>query len=394
MKPTIKITIIYSVEPSYILGLLDGLSKIPDVYVNFLGSDRSITVRDKYKNIKFINIRGSQESNVGLINKIYRIILFYFKLLAYILEDNSQLYHLHFPNKFLFIDFVLTNILLKLKGKKIIYTAHNIDFDTRDKKQSLYKKIILNFHYRIVNHIIVHNKFSHRILVQRYPFTKTKITISRIGLNIVTRKTGLRKIQARRLLSIDINKKVLLFFGGINPYKGLETLIEAFSQLIIDDSDYLLIIAGAPRDKKYFKEIKSIIYKSELKDYGLFSFDFIPDEEVEKFFMASDCCILPYRAIFQSGLHVLSYSFGIPVIASNVGSFKEEDVIEGVTGYIFEANNPSDLKATILKFFNSSLYTNQEEARKYIKDWSFNTYSWDRIAAFTFEIYKRVLNVN
>lgn len=387
----IKVSIIYPVEPSYIIGLLDGLGKISELKINFLGSNRSVIVKDKYHNIRFINIRGSQDPNDRPISKIIRIIKFYFRLFIYCIKDNSDIYHSHFPNKFLFLDFVVINLLLKIKGTKIVHTAHNIDYNLRDKKQSIYKTIIFNFLYRAVDKIIVHNNHSLRVLVKNYPFTKNKVDVIRIGINITSVKTGLSKTEARNILNIDLSAKVLLFFGGINPYKGLETLLIAFAEIIKSDSKYLLLIAGSPRDEEYFKEIKSLIEKLKIENFIKANFQFIPENEIEKYFVSSDCCILPYRAIFQSGVHVLSYSFGIPVIVSDVGSFKEEDVIEGKTGFIFQPDNPSSLKLAIQKFFNSSLYLDQEYSYSEIREWARDTYSWEKIGMKTFSLYKNLL---
>lgn len=390
MQKLLKASIIYPVEPSYILGLLYGLSKIPELQVEFLGSDRSKKIYNKYSNIRFINIRGSQESKSPFLKKLLRIIKFYARLINYCITTEAEIYHSHFPNKILFIDFVIINIILKIRKKKIIYTAHNIDFK-RDNKQSYYKSLILNIHYRLVNSIIVHNSYSAKILNNSYPQTINKTHIVKIGININTFKTNLTKTEARSMLGISSDKKTILFFGGINPYKGLEILLYAFAELFKIDSGFLLIVAGSPRNKEYFKQITYLIerlgIKNNIKEY----YSFIPDDDVEKFFKAADCCVLPYKSIFQSGVHVLSYSFGVPVIASDVGSFKDEDIIEGKTGFVFKTGDYNDLIEKILSFFSSDLYNTYDNCNKII-NWSNKIYSWETIGIKTFNIYKNTLN--
>ncbi len=389
----IKITIIYPVEPSYILGLLNGLSKFHQLDIDFLGSDRSSVIQNKYNNVKFINIRGSQDPNRSLIVKIFNITKFYLKLLIYCFKTDSKIFHSHFPNKFLFLDFVLINLILKLRGIKLVYTAHNIDFGLRDRKQSFYKTLLFNFHYKITDLIIVHNKYSSRILIEKYPFTKSKFFIERIGLNKSVIKSGLSQVESRKNLNIDSSKKVLLFFGGLNPYKGLELLIEALANLTRKDKNFLLIIAGSPRDMEYHEKIEKLIKEFNLDDFIRKYYKFIPDSEVENYFMASDCCILPYKFIFQSGVHVLSYSFGVPIICSDVGSFKEEDVIEQLTGFTFKSEDSADLESVILRFFDSNLYTNKEFNRIKIIEWAEKVYSWDTISESTLYLYKKILKV-
>lgn len=390
MQNSLKASIIYPVEPSYILGLLYGLSKIPELQVEFLGSDRSKKIENKYKNIKFINLRGSQESKSPFPKKIHRIIKFYARLIYYCITTDAEIYHYHFPNKFLFIDFVVINLILKIRNKKIIYTAHNIDFK-RDNKQSYYKSLILNIHYHLVDSIIVHNLYSAKILNNSYPNTLNKTNIVKIGININTIKTNMTKTDARSLLGIGLETKTILFFGGINPYKGLEILLQAYSELLKMNSRFLLIIAGAPRNKEYFDQINYLIKKLDIKDYIKEFYNFIPDEDVEKFFKAADCCVIPYKSIFQSGVHVLSYSFGVPVIASDVGSFKDEDVIEGKTGFTFKNGDYNDLKKKILTFFSSDLY-NSYDKRNEIINWANKIYSWEKIGIKTLNIYKNTLH--
>lgn len=387
----IKVSIIYPVEPSYIIGLLDGLSKVPDLQIEFLGSDRSEIVRNKYSNIKFINIRGSQDPNTPFLNKLLRIFKFYLQLFKYVLFSDTQIYHLHFPNKFLFLDFIIINLILKIRSKKLVYTAHNIDYNLRDKKQNLYKTLIFKIHYKIVDKIIVHNRHSYRILLKTYPFTYNKVSIIRIGLNIVAAKTNLSKTEARRMLDIKPTAKVLLFFGGINPYKGLEILIQALANIVKVDRNYLLLIVGSPRDKEYFNKVLHLIEYLNLKEYVKGFYQFIPDDEIEKYFSASDCCVLPYKYIFQSGVHVLSYSFGLPIIASDIGSFKEEDIIEGITGFTFQAGNILDLTSKIQFYFNSKLFDNLDNNRDNIINWAKEIYSWDKIGLNTYNIYKEVI---
>jgi len=107
--------------------------------------------------------------------------------------------------------------------------------------------------------------------------------------------------------------------------------------------------------------------------------------------LAADCCILPYRNISQSGVHALSYAYGLPIIASDVGSFKEEDVIENETGLIFEPMNYIDLKNKILMYFNSNLYSNLQYNRSTIKEWADEKYSWEKIGEKTYQLYQSIL---
>jgi len=386
-----KITIIHSGgESTYLFGLVNGLSKINGLGIDVIDSDRSAGAFDNLQNVNYLNYRGSLDPNVPNSQKYKRIARYYLRLISYAAKSNSKILHIQWLNKFFFFDCTLLNIYYKLMGKKIVYTAHNINQSKRDNKDNLFNRLTLKFLYNIVDHIIVHNGRMKRELAGDFKISDDKISVNRIGLNMKVPKTGMTQIEARKLLNIPESKKLILFFGGINEYKGVDILIESFSKSIIERDDLLLLIAGQSRNDEYVMKLKQMIKKFNLGEKCISHFQFIPENEVEKYFMAADCLALPYRAIFQSGLHVLSYAYGLPVIATDVGSFRDEDVLEGETGFICNPEDINDLKDTILKYFDSILYKNLEGKRKQIIGWATSTYSWDEIALKTFEIYKKI----
>src|SRR5208337_1565687 len=91
--------------------------------------------------------------------------------------------------------------------------------------------------------------------------------------------------------------------------------------------------------------------------------DFIPDEETEVYFKAADVLVLPYRHIYQSGVLFLGYSFGLPVVAADVGSLKD-DIVEGNTGFVFRPEDPVDLARTIQRYFASDLFADLKSRRQ------------------------------
>ena len=164
----------------------------------------------------------------------------------------------------------------------------------------------LKFLYNIVDHIIVHNNKMKSELAGDFKIAGDKISVNRIGLNMKVPKTGMSQSEARKLLNIPESRRLILFFGGINEYKGVDILIESFSKSITERDDLLLLIAGQSRNDEYVMKLKQMIKEYNLGEKCMSHFQFIPENEVEKYFMAADCLALPYRTIFQSGLHVLS----------------------------------------------------------------------------------------
>jgi glycosyltransferase involved in cell wall biosynthesis len=183
----------------------------------------------------------------------------------------------------------------------------------------------------------------------------------------------------------------MLFFGNIAPYKGLEYLTVAFTELSKKERSYRLIIAGRLKGHEdYWKEIEQGINSNGMRDRILTRIEYIPDEETELYFKAADVLVLPYARVFQSGVLFLSYSFGLPAIAADVGNLKE-DIIEGETGFVFKPQNSADLARKIQDYFTSQLFRNLETRRLEIRAYANERYSWDKMAATTITIYSRLL---
>jgi glycosyltransferase involved in cell wall biosynthesis len=187
----------------------------------------------------------------------------------------------------------------------------------------------------------------------------------------------------------------MLCFGQIAPYKGLEYLVDAFSELAKTDESYRLIIAGKVKQgqTEYWDKIRHKIAGSVVQDQIIVRIEHVPDEEVELYFKAADVLIVPYLNIFQSGVPFLAYSFGLPVIATDVGSLRE-DIIDGRTGFVCQPGNSSHLARTIQKYFESKLFRDLENSRLEIKEYANDCYSWNKVAAITTGVYSTLLSSN
>jgi len=100
--------------------------------------------------------------------------------------------------------------------------------------------------------------------------------------------------------------------------------------------------------------------------------------------------VLPYTHIFQSGVLFLACSFGLPVIAADVGSLKDE-IIEGETGFVFPAKDSTALAQAIQTYFCSDLYKNLTDRRPEIRASANERYSWTKVAAITTQVYSSLI---
>jgi glycosyltransferase involved in cell wall biosynthesis len=161
---------------------------------------------------------------------------------------------------------------------------------------------------------------------------------------------------------------------------------------VISDVNYRLIIAGEVQkgNEKYLAEIQQVVRRELDRGQIILKIQFIPDEEMEVYLKAADVLVLPYNKIFQSGVLFLGYSFGLPVIATDVGSFREE-IVEGETGFLCRPGDPSELARTIATYFASYLYRNLGTRRQQLKDYADVHHSWDAVAELTRNVYAELL---
>ncbi len=126
------------------------------------------------------------------------------------------------------------------------------------------------------------------------------------------------KAQARAALNIPKDKTVLLFFGLIRAYKGLDLLLQAFPKL--GENVYLLVV-GEPYEN--FDPYQQLIDEGGAKNRIQVHTRYIPTEEVSTFFSAADIGVLPYRTATQSGIAAMAFHFNLPVVVTDTGGLKQ-----------------------------------------------------------------------
>jgi glycosyltransferase involved in cell wall biosynthesis len=148
-------------------------------------------------------------------------------------------------------------------------------------------------------------------------------------------------------LNIGADEKIVLFFGFIRKYKGLDLLLRAMAEPGIREAGIRLLVAGEYYDEE--KTYTDLIAELKIKDRLILKTDFIPDSEVQYYLCASDAVIQPYRHATQSGVTPLAYHFEKPMIVTDVGSLPSH-VIHEQTGLVAKPE-PSSIARAILRFF-------------------------------------------
>jgi D-inositol-3-phosphate glycosyltransferase len=379
-------------DKPYALGLASALMA-QDVSFDFIGSD-FVDGPELHRSpqVNFLNLRGDQNPDSSRMTKLLRVLKYYARLLAYAATARPGVFHILWNNKFELFDRTLLLLYYKLLGKKIVFTAHNVNAGLRDSTDSRLNRLSLCVQYRLVDHIFVHTARMKEELLRDFAVPAAKVSIIPFGINNTLPNTELTSADARNRLGLGAGDKVILFFGNIAEYKGVDYLAAAWSQVAPQSSEARLIIAGRPRqqDAEYWRSVQQTLARGGCGSRVLQKIEYIPDADVEVYFKAADVLVLPYTYIFQSGVLFVGYSFGLPVIATDVGSLKEE-IIEGETGFMCRAKDASDLAATIQKYFQSDLYRTLDQRQAKIRDFANERYSWGKVAAITTACYSKLL---
>jgi glycosyltransferase involved in cell wall biosynthesis len=285
-------------------------------------------------------------------------------------------------------------IYYKLLRKQLVFTAHNVNASKRDSNDSWLNRLSLRVQYALNDHIFVHTNEMKTELLSDFGVPESKVSVIPFGINNTVPNTSLSSAEAKRRLGINSTDKTMLFFGNIAPYKGLEYLAAAFTGLLSKDQHYRLIIAGRLKaSESYWNKIQQALKRNSVADRVIARIEYVPDEETELYFKAADVLILPYARVFQSGVLFLGYSFGLPAIAAGISSLQEE-IAKGETGFVFKAQDSSDLARKIEKYFKSELFLKLESRRAAIKAYANERYSWDKVAAITTAVYSNLLSFN
>ena len=187
--------------------------------------------------------------------------------------------------------------------------------------------------------------------------------------------------EALSWLNLDPDYSYLLFFGFIRAYKGLDILIEAFSDERLRNRKLKLIIAGEfyEDDTPY----RALIKKHHLENDIIFSDHFIPDSEVTYFFSGADIVVQPYKTATQSGVTQIAFHFEKPMLVTDVGGLREI-VADGKCGYVVKPESEA-ITAALIDYFDNSRKEQFTAGVKQEKE----KFSWDKMTDSILEVYNK-----
>jgi D-inositol-3-phosphate glycosyltransferase len=374
-------------DKPYALGLASALAA-RGIVIDFIGSDELACPEvHAIPDLRFMNLRGDQRENVPFLRKFSRVLLYYARLIRYAARVKPPILHILWNNKFELFDRTLLMAYYRSVGKRIVLTAHNINAAARNGSDGWRNRLSLRIQYRLCHHIFVHTDAMKRQLVAEFSVAPDRVTVIPFGINDTIPKTGMTQTTARQQLGIETSERALLFFGQIAPYKGLEYLIQAIANLARAGERVRLIVAGKVKrgSEEYWRSAERLISEFGIGELVVQTVRFIPDDQVEPYFKAADAVVIPYVDIFQSGVPFLAFSFGLPVIATDVGSLREDVTSE--MGLLCRPKDPADLARAVTDFYRSGFYWASSEVRARIRRVAEQRHSWETVSERTNAVY-------
>lgn len=208
-------------------------------------------------------------------------------------------------------------LVCKMRGKKTVCTVHNVHGHETGVVDRWLNRALLS----VPDMFFVHSERNREQLTESFGIPPENIRVVPMGIMEFYRDEELSQAEARRRLEIPANAKVLLCFGHVRPYKGIEDLIAAFKIAKQKIPNLYLVIAGKAWNEELKREIEQELAGEPA---SLLFLDYVPSSRIKEYFSAADAVILPYREFAaQSAAGAVGLAFDKPLIVSDVGGLPE-----------------------------------------------------------------------
>jgi D-inositol-3-phosphate glycosyltransferase len=278
---------------------------------------------------------------------------------------------------------IIAVIAFRMVNRKVVFTIHNVM--PRHQKLCFYHKFLYRIMYYLCHEIIIHSEKGREEIVDLYGVCIQKISVIPHGdYKFFLPEKQLSAEEAKSILGLGIENRTILFFGAIRENKGLKSILLAIPYIKEQIPDVRLMIVGEPIDNYNF--YKTVIDETHIRNEVFEKLDYVPNEDVALYFSAGDLIVLPYHEITQSGILQIAYAFGKPVVATDLGGFREA-VENGQNGYLVPLNNIQLLAERCIEI----LADKEKKIRMgaYSRFLSDTRFSWDSIADKTIEVYRK-----
>lgn len=269
--------------------------------------------------------------------------------------------------------------LARLRGKRVVLTVHNVE----PHEGGIMKRALNRAVFRFGQAFIVHSEQNRQTLQRMLGGDASRISVLPHGV-LDTPRTGMSRAAARMRLGVPGDAKMLLYFGHIRPYKGVDVLLRAFADVVRAEPAAMLVIAGKPWGDwtRYGRLIDELGIAGSVRLH----LDFVPTPEIESYFVATDAVVLPYTHFdAQTGVGTRALPFGRPLIVSDTGGLPELVIDRAM---VVPPGDPAALARVIARVLGDAALRERLSADSLVVA---KTLGWARIAAQTIAVYNALL---
>ncbi len=312
-------------QTNYERGFCNGLVE-NGAPLTLISSDRTDTA-GLASAVRTRNLRGSQEESRTRWQKALNMLSYHLSLMAYAIYRRRSIMHVIGLIDPALLCGILEGLLFRLVNRRYVLTVHNL---LPHDRHTYFNRICYGISFRIAHQLVVHTECMKRDLTVKFGIDSEKILVMEHGIEPATdanhdwgdeRQPG--------------QVPMILIFGKIAPYKGVDLLVEALRSVSFD---FRLVIAGACPSSDFRLRLQSLIANHPFRERIEWRDGFVAESDMDLLFKDADLVALPYRHIDQSGVLFQALRFGVPVLATRVGQFAHY-----VTNDVGEVAEPDDL---------------------------------------------------
>jgi glycosyltransferase involved in cell wall biosynthesis len=233
----------------------------------------------------------------------------------------------------------------RLKGVQVVFVCHNV----LPHESSPVDRLLAGAAYRSAHRFVVHADAERERLAELLRSPTVAVHPHPV-YDLFETEEPIDRDEARRTLGLEAGR-VILFFGLIRHYKGLDLLIDAMPR-IVEETGAHLYVAGECYDE--LADYEAQIARLAMDEHVTLDARYVANEEVPTLMAASDVVVLPYRHATQSGIAQVAYACGRPVITTAVGGLPDV-VWEGETGLLVPPESPAAIADAVARFYNEDL---------------------------------------
>lgn len=236
--------------------------------------------------------------------------------------------------------------LARRAGIEVVFVCHNVE----PHEGTPFDRLALKWAYGGADRFVVHAK-AERSKMERYASGRPVAVVPHPVYDLFAEGPLPERAASRADLGLGAEEEVLLFFGLIRPYKGLEVLLRAMPSILAKRPVRLVVAGECYGDEK---PLHALIAALGIGAAVKLDLKYIPNEGVASYMVAADAVVIPYLHATQSGIVQVAYAFGKPVITTRVGGIPEV-VWEGETGLLVPPSDEAALAAAVERFFGENL---------------------------------------